>query len=310
MLLRFLMPRDFRETIEQAQSVVFEVDRYTARIQWEMMAARVADGALAEPLGLKIPLARQLRTSYSPPPSRQRQRNKRLRALVIGDPGDPQQQHNLPGAREEALAVVKLLKVRDVDVEALIGAPGAGSPGVASATRLEVLRLLMEGGFDFVHYAGHGAFDTDDPAGRAGWVFHDGLLTARELERVDGMPNLVVANACLSSLLSNRSATSQTTSAVSDANLVAGLADEFLRRSVRNYLGTAWEVSDVGAILFAEKLYSALLPKPGDGGDSSALPLGRAVLNARTALHNEEGNFGVLWGAYQLYGDPNFTLAA
>ena len=128
MLLRFLMPRDFRETIEQVPSMVIEVDRNTARVHWEMMAERVADVTDREPLGLKIPLARQLRAAYSPPPARQRQHNKRLRALVIGDPGDPQQKHDLPGAREEALAVVKLLQDRNVDVKVLIGAPNAKFP--------------------------------------------------------------------------------------------------------------------------------------------------------------------------------------
>jgi CHAT domain-containing protein len=84
---------------------------------------------------------------------------------------------------------------------------------------------------------------------------------------------------------------------------VATLADEFFRRGVRDYIGTAWEVNDEGAILFAEALYEALLT-PGHPDVS----LGAAMLQARRRLADREDVFGALWAAYQHYGDPTASL--
>jgi hypothetical protein len=77
---------------------------------------------------------------------------------------------------------------------------------------------------------------------------------------------------------------------------------------VRNYVGTAWEVSDEGAILFAEELYGALLPAPGAKAGSRGKTLGEALLGARQRVHAEQASYGALWLAYQHYGDPGFEL--
>ena len=68
LLARFVLPRDFRELLKKESPFVFEVDRKTARIQWEMIA-RSVDTDEEKPLSLVHPVARQLRTTYSPPPA-------------------------------------------------------------------------------------------------------------------------------------------------------------------------------------------------------------------------------------------------
>ena len=95
-----------------------------ARLHWEMQPDVIgADGELV-PLSVRKPFARQLRTTYSPAPTRPTRSTGELRALVIGDPGDPEKGEDLPGARTEALKVKELLEARDgVVVEARIGAP-------------------------------------------------------------------------------------------------------------------------------------------------------------------------------------------
>ncbi|HSD26703.1 MAG TPA: CHAT domain-containing protein, partial [Vicinamibacteria bacterium] len=290
LLRRLLVPHDFLALLRSDESFVFEVDRFMARVHWEMLTG--TEDASAEPLSVRTPFARQLRTMYSAPPAPAPPRTEKLTALVIGDPGDPARQHSLPGARREALKVADLLRGHDVEVVALIGAPdetGQGPvAGIRAADRLECLRLLMRGGFDLLHYAGHGDFDPEAPD-RVGWLFKDGLLTARELERISAPPRLIVANACLSARASEKA---------DGAALTPSLADEFFRRGVRNYVGTAWEVNDAGAVLFAETLYGALLRK------ETRPTLGEAVLEARRALWRERHVYGSLWAAYQHYGDP------
>jgi hypothetical protein len=288
------VPRDFQDRLNMGDRVIVEVDRDTASIQWEMMQSFDGD-AQAVPLALDRPIARQLRTLYSPAPPEPFVVSPQMRALVIGDPGDPDKQLSLEGARTEALEVAKILRARGVVVDLLVGAqntPRMGDlQGVAPATIVDVLRLLDKNTYDILHYAGHGNFDPQDPAKRAGWIFGDRYFTSRDLAGVSHIPAVVVANACLSGLTSN-------------SDLLPGLADEFFHRGVRNYIGTAWPISDSGAIRFSRTLYETLLPLEG----GAPVALGDALLKARAALQAEEAVYGALWAAYQHYGDPAFML--
>jgi hypothetical protein len=300
-LMRTLfVPTDFHDRLGMGDRVIVEVDRDTAQIQWEMIESFRKSVDVGTPLCLDRPVARQLRTTYSPAPPPGYVPPQQLRALVIGDPGDPEKGLSLEGARTEALEIAQLLRSRGVLVELRVGAANVERKGVLRgvepATVLDVLRLLDNNDYDILHFAGHGNFDPEDPEQRAGWIFDDRYFTSRELASISRIPSLVVANACLSGLTSN----------VSRAGaLLPGLVDEFFRRGVRNYVGTAWPISDTGAVIFSNTLYDALLPTSG----APALPtLGKALLDARLALKAREASFGALWAAYQHYGDPAFAM--
>jgi hypothetical protein len=306
-LLRMVFPRDFRDLLEKNIVFVFELDRITAPIHWEMMARNTKETEKAEPLGVAARVARQLRTTYSPPPSEAKRRQGPMKALLVGDPGDPKEGLNLPGARDEAIRVYDILNKHGVKVTSLIGAPNAPRRGLPSdsmpATRIEVLSQLMHERWDILHYCGHGDFDPEDPR-RAGWVFAGGLLTAREIERLDEVPALIVANACLSGRTSQTIAGGDRVDlALREAGLLPSLADEFFHLGVRNYIGTSWEVNDIGAVECAQAFYGQLLES-----DSRLCTIGEAMLAARRELWNRRNSFGKLWAAYQHYGDPMATL--
>ena len=300
LLYRLLVPAEFRDVLGSS-SLVLEVDRAMARLHWEMLAGGMDDEGDVKPLAVQKPFARQLRTTYSPAPTRPRRAERVYRALVIGDPGDPDQGEDLPGARSEALRVKQLLEARgDIAVDARIGAPNVPREGalhgVKPADRLEVLSLLLRGDYDLVHYAGHGDFDPEQP-NRVGWLFARGLLTPGEIGRLERVPSVIVSNACLSARTSQvleRARRADETR--SEAGLLPSLADEFFKLGVRNYVGTAWEVNDVGAELFAQVFYGALL---------AGTSFGEAVLGARQALWHDREAYGPLWAAYQHYGDPS-----
>jgi hypothetical protein len=307
-LQRLLVPSDFREVLGKADSLVLEVDRTMARVQWEMLPTQPGAG----PLGVTVKIGRQLRTAYSPRPDDIRI-GQELNVLIIGDPDN-----SLPDARDEAKAVDKLLKsrLRPEAVLTLIGAPEEGTrggteDGFGSADYFQVVKLLLRGRFDIVHYCGHAQFDKEDLE-HAGWAFKHGRLSANELEGMERPPILVVANACLTAQVS------QTTIADNSAAkppqnisprrpgevcLVATLADEFFRRGITHYIGTAWEVPSLPAQQFAEKFYERLL----DGKT-----VGEAVLEARKLLYQpptpypKEGRMA--WAAYQHYGDPSGSV--
>ena len=310
LLRRLLLPADFGDKIRKGPPLVFEVDRALARVHWEMMAGYEGGAGAPRALGLSTAIARQLRTTYSPPPAPAPPPVSQLRALVVGDPGDPMKGDSLAGARREAQRVADQLRSRSVDVVELIGAPdaaGAGPlPGIAPATRIDVLHHLLNGKFDLLHYCGHGDFDPDEPD-RAGWVFKGGLLTSRELEGMVAAPRLVVANACLSGLTSSVTGSGGRVAVRGETDLLPGLADEFFRRGVRDYVGTAWEVNDEGAILFAETFYDWVLGDP--RRPAADTTYGQAMLRARNELARA-GRYEALWAAYQHYGDPTGSLVA
>lgn len=323
-LATYLLPRDFRDLLQRLEPIVFEVDRTTATVPWEMLCNPNDDKQEAEPLGLRRHVARQLRTEYSPPPSLAPGRGRQLRILVVGDPGSPADGNSLPGARNEALNVVKILgDLRDrganLEVKAMIGAPSVKDDPrltrIDRASRFDVLSELRNGAYDVLHYCGHGDFDPQDPL-RAGWVFEGGLLTSYELEALDIVPPLVVANACLSGLLSQRTALGgSTVDGARDQYLVPSLADEFFRRGVHTYIGTAWYVNDVGATEFARAFYRALLDPSevrANGGENAQCvdgTIGGAVHYARRVLKNHEFEFDALWAAYHHYGDPTQRIS-
>ena len=72
---------------------------------------------------------------------------------------------------------------------------------------------------------------------------------------------------------------------------------------MRNYIGAAWEVNDLGATQFAETFYRAILPGP--NGAPTGSSFGDAVQEARLALWQQRSLYGPLWAAYQHYGDPS-----
>jgi CHAT domain len=304
MLSRLLVPHEFHPVMQGP--LVFEVDRAMAEVHWEMCGSLRDDAEGGEPIGVRAPIARQLRTTYSPVPMRDPTPGRPVRVLIVGDPGDPEQGADLPGARREALRVHALFErfaeSCDLEVETRIGAPTVAREGrlaeIAPADRLEVLYLLMQGRFDLVHYSGHGDFDPERPD-RVGWLFSDGLITSGELQRLVEAPRLVVANACLSARTSQaRERGKGVEQAGTEAGLLPSLADEFFRLGTRNYIGTAWPVNDLGAELFATTFYEALF----DGKR-----VGEAVLAARRAVWDERSLYGALWGAFQHYGDPLST---
>jgi len=294
-LSRFLIHPDFRPIVEQeTEHLVVEVDRDMARVPWEMLHYG------AEPLGVRRPVARQLRTTYSPKPP-DLHAPRQLHALVIGDPAEGA--YALESARKEALMVRDLLMKLGVEVVLRVGAPeegtGAGPvKGELPADILDVTDLLTRSEFDIVHFSGHAVFDERKPD-TTGWLFaNEEFLTGGDLGTLERAPSIIVANACLSARLANAA---EGTLRANESGLVLGLADEFFKRGVYDYVGTAWEVRDEPARAFAEAFYDTLL-SPGSSGT-----IGEAVQVARQRLYQQQ-EYGTAWAAYQHYGDPTRRL--
>lgn len=307
LLRRLLVPPDFSPLIDGTSRLVFEVDRRTAAVPWEVMEYEGMVGSAGGParpyLGLNVEIARQMRTILSPPPVLEAVMRGPWRALVIGDPGDPARGEDLPGAQLEARVVAELLQTAGFEVTSLIGAQGrSGSDEPASRSAVIDLLLGGEQPYDILHYCGHGDFDPNDPRA-AGWLFADGILGRNELQIAleRGAPPLVVANACLSGRTSETVTRGGNNEPLDELHLLPGLADTFFERGVQNYIGTSRQVDDDGAVVFARTFYSTLL-------DSPPASVGHALLAARRALAASADRFGTLWASYHHFGDPGYRV--
>jgi hypothetical protein len=167
-----------------------------------------------------------------------------------------------------------------------------------TATPVGVERLLRGGGFDLLHFSGHGAADADDIAEakvllrgrRRGSTVQEQYLTATDVSQnldwtdpgVTGP--LVVFNACQT----GRSGELLTTA--------GGFAKAFLDAGASAFVSCLWSVREEPAQVFVETLYDELL-----GG----APMSRASALAREAARAAGDP---TWLAYAVYARPDAVL--
>jgi hypothetical protein len=296
-LFDYVFPRDLEYLFDTDAVVRMIVDPTTAAIPWEMACLPAAKSrSKAKWLGTNRGLTRQFRTLLSQSIGVTAPRGERIRALVIADPA-PEEEWQLPGARAEGRRVANLLRGidpdgrknwladLDIDVEAYIG-PDDASP-------VDLIGKLISGQYHIVHFAGHGNYTEKDPE-KSGWVMSAShFVTAKDIARSRNAPWLIVANACYSGSLRQ----SEPYPSLEAARRGASIAEAFMDRGVRNYLGAGWTVDDDQAMRFALSFYKSMFANE---------TLGDAVQAARQTIFSDMT--GSTWGAYQFYGDPGDRL--
>ena len=108
-----LLHREMEPLFQDGRSTILEVNRSIAGLPFEML---VTDSG-TDPLSVRVPFARQLRTTYSPPPVSAPARGIE-RALVIGDPGEGD--YALEACRKEADHVRALLVKAGIETTLLV----------------------------------------------------------------------------------------------------------------------------------------------------------------------------------------------
>ncbi len=233
----------------------------------------------SEHLCLSRPAARQLFTIQSPEEHEQI-RATTVYALIIGDPTD-----DLPEARQEAMAIAKMLKAKGIKVTALIGSK--------QATRARFRREISSGKYHFVHFAGHGIFNQKNPKQSAIYFLRNGKhvrFMAEEFRRQLGSPSFFFFNACEVS-----SVEKETTSILYEGHFLYNLAIGALEGGACGCLGPMWKVKDHEAKEFALEFYKKLL--------DDELPIGEAVRQARLKIKNQFPN-STIWASWILFGNP------
>lgn len=162
-----------------------------------------------------------------------------------------------------------------------------------------VRRLLRRGGFDVLHFSGHGAVRTADVADAVLLIdgrkvdgnFTTEFLSATtvaenaRLSTADGAGPLVVLNACQGGIGGEQ------------LSSLGGFARAFLEAGAQAFVACLWSVKQEPSRVFVEALYEQLL---------AGATLVQAVTSARNAACTDEDPAS--WLAYAVYGRPDATL--
>ncbi len=294
-LFEMLLPNRLKERAPDRRNLVLVLDEGSAAYPWELLHDRHDAGS--RPLAVEAGMLRQLTGSVF--------RERVLaatedRALVVGDPkNDDARFVPLPGAQTEAREVAR--KLRDANYKEVVSLIGD------EATPRAVLTALHARAYRVMHLAAHGVFEfelEDDSAAEAkadpcrkrstvsGMALGDGVfLTAAEIEQLRFVPDLVFINCC-------HLGQAKGEAAVRFHRLAANLATQLIRMGARAVVAAGWAVDDAAAKTFAQTFYDRFL-----GGR----PFGDAVREAREEIYLKHRDVNT-WGAYQCYGDPDFTL--
>jgi hypothetical protein len=197
--------------------------------------------------------------------------------LVVGNPflpPDPRWEiPPLPGAKDEALAVGKLLNVTPLLDD--------------KATKDAVVRQAATA--DGLYFAAHGAADGNDPL-RRGFLaltaadFKGGWWTAKEIQSTPLCAKLVVLAACQTGL-----------GQVQDAGVI-GLARAFHLAGVPRVVMSLWSVNDAATNSFMQMFMRNIL-------DERGLPPAEALRQAMLETKRQQPDPSK-WAAFMVFGTP------
>ena len=308
-LFELIMPNQLKQYAPDRRDLILMLDEKAAVYPWELLQ----DGfdSSGRPMAVEAGIVRQL---VSDEFREQPLMSQASTALVIGDPVADDVHGGafprLPGAADEAHLIASELNAAAYDTTVLVG---------EAAKPLDVVTALYEKPYRILHIAAHGVFDMPiDDAGRpvkegfgnaqqgaehssqkrvSGVVLGDGIyLTPSEFEQMRSVPELVFINCCYL----GKQGESKNPRPVEYHRLAANVATQLIRMGVRCVVAAGWAVDDDAAKLFAHTFYENLL---------RGRRFGDSVEIARRASYELElRRNGNTWGAYQCYGDPDFSL--
>jgi hypothetical protein len=266
LLFERLFPSSLREAWDKLTDVrALQITSDEPWIPWEMVKApRESFFCLRFRLGRCFPGIR--------PAERIRVKN-----LAVIEAAEVANWPCLPQAHSEVATLVALGRELGAEVRSL-----------RNAVSRDVESLLREGGYQLVHFVGHGQ-DTDDPDDSQflltdGRSLRSGDLVGELVEKLQHDRPLVVLNACQVGR-QNWSLTG-----------LGGWAERWLRGcGAAAFLGPQWKIDDTRASEFVERFYDEL---------REGQPLGEALREARQELR-QTAPHDLTWLAYCLYAHPN-----
>jgi CHAT domain len=255
-------------------------------LPWELMSYRDRNEPEVDKfLCLERPIARMPMGRYFPRHHREHPDEVLRFLLVYADP-----KNNLRAAKREVDKIEANLKETwGTQIEIV-------KISEAQVTGRAMNKVLREGNFKVIHFAGHAFFDDDD-ADLSGLLLHEGeQFLAQKIQRLlEGRP-LVFLNACESASTANEEEPQQIGEYMQGN--AEGLASAFIYGGARGCVGSLWPIYDEPAADFAVHFYNNVV---------RGYMIGEALRLARRKI-KEDYNDQITWAAYVLYGDPTLRL--
>ena len=307
-LYEMLLPIELKSRLANFDNTVLIVDDKTAEYPWELLAPPRPEGDEScdeppKPLVIQAGLMRQRLTDDF---RRLPQISSEYNVLVVGAPdtqgwrdasGQPIAFRALPAAEDEAHDVTRLLDAdpRDWQVNPVVGK-------TFDTVRLELLARP----YRILHLCGHGVHDqwlrdtevasVRIPVQKTGMVLsHQQVLGAGDVEQMSSVPELVFINCCYSA----REGDAGAGWGARYPALAASMALKFIQMGAKAVVAAGWRVMDDAARLFARRFYQEML---------AGQRFGDSVFAARVAVYDQYQESTNTWGAYQCYGDPDWSL--
>jgi tetratricopeptide (TPR) repeat protein/pimeloyl-ACP methyl ester carboxylesterase len=318
-LFKLLVPLEMDAYLSGTTEMQIELDATTAAIPWELLnTERDPDRSTSQaqvPWAIRSKLLRKLRT--------ENYREQVVDAtpdayvLIIGEPAtDPSRYPRLPGARDEARAIARLMEGASLQgrVHALI----AEDADASNVDALAVTSALLAHDWRIVHIAGHGeppeyevvpaqdidALSSPDVLRRRmsnprGIVLSNGIfLGPREMQSMRIVPELVFINCCYQGRIDPARLLDRAHLSYDRTRFAASVAEELIAIGVRCVVVAGWAVDDGPACVFATQLYSQLL--------NGSRFMDAVAAARRDALRSD--SLSNTWAAFQCYGDPDWVL--
>jgi CHAT domain-containing protein len=218
-------------------------------------------------------------------------RNKGMKMLILADLAG-----NLPKARQEGSELKGLLEkiAEDQALRLSVDLFHSDDFGQSPKKGPEVIKKLLAGDYDFIHYCGHAFFDKVSPQ-KSGWIVGEDssdVVRSFIFKDLSKPPAMVFCNACESAEFPD--------AALCSSEFGYSLAGGFMNANVSIYIGNVVKVTDDSALVFAIDFYKKLFKESKSVGSSLA--------ETRTRRIAGDGN-DPSWAGYVLYGAPTFRVS-
>ncbi|HKO98690.1 MAG TPA: CHAT domain-containing protein [Pyrinomonadaceae bacterium] len=259
-------------------------------LPWELMSYQDrSQPGVDKFLCLERPIARMPMGRYFPRHHREHPDEVLRFLLIYADPHYKDEKKRLSAAKREVDQIEEELKKKwgkQVEVIKITE---------AQVTGRALNKVMREGNFKVIHFAGHAFFDKDDADLSSLLLDGNEQFLAQKVQRLlEGRP-LVFLNACESGTTANEEEP-QTIGYMQEQ--AEGLASAFIYGGARGCVGSLWPIYDKPAADFAVHFYNNVV---------RGYMIGEALRLARLEIKNKHDD-QITWAAYVLYGDPTLRL--
>jgi hypothetical protein len=259
-------------------------------LPWELMSYQDRNEPDVDKfLCLERPIARMPMGRYFPRHHREHPDEVLRFLLVYADPNYANPSKRLSAAKREVDKIEEELKKKWGNQVEIVKITEAQVTGRA------MNKVVREGNFKVIHFAGHAFFDKEDADLSSLLLNGEEQFLAQKVQRLlEGRP-LVFLNACESGTTANEEEPQQIGYMQQNAE---GLASAFIYGGARGCVGSLWPIYDEPAADFAVHFYNNVV---------RGYMIGEALRLARREI-KEKHNEQITWAAYVLYGDPTLRL--